>query len=164
MIQIRPATKSDIPAITDIYNEAILNSTATFDTDPKTYSDRLEWLKAHDAMHPVFVAEIKGQVVAWASLSKWSDRPAYDTTAETSLYVHKDFRKQGIGKQLVEMLVAAGREVGLHTLMARITEGNSQSVYLHERMGFAVIGTLREVGKKFGKYHDVHLLQCVFDA
>lgn len=162
MIYIRPATAADIPAITAIYNEAVRNTTATFDTDEKTVEDRLRWFEAHDEKHPVLVAEVNGTVAGWASLSEWSERKAYATTAETSLYVHTSFRKQGIGRQLMEVLVLEGRTLGLHTLIARITHGNEQSVYLHERMGFQLAGTLREVGEKFGVYHDVHILQLVY--
>jgi phosphinothricin acetyltransferase len=162
MIMIRPATENDVPAITEIYNEAVLNTTATFDTEVKSVEDRLKWFHAHDDSFPVFVATLHDRVVGWASLSRWSDRCAYDSTAETSLYVHADFRKQGIGKQLMDLLVKEGASIGKHTLIARITHGNEQSIYLHERLGFTVIGTLREVGVKFGKYHDVHMLQLVF--
>lgn len=162
MITIRPAEERDVPVITEIYNEAIRNTTATFDTEEKTLEDRLIWFRLHDQQHPVIVAEKGGRVAGWASLSRWSDRSAYDSTAETSLYVHVDFRKQGIGKQLMEVLVLQGRELGLHSLIARITQGNEQSVYLHERLGFRLVGTLKEVGVKFGKYQDVHLLQLVY--
>lgn len=164
MISIRPATEKDITAITDIYNDAVLNTTATFDTEPRTYSDRLEWLRKHGEQHPVLVAEADGQVAGWASLSRWSDRAAYDSTAETSLYVHSSFRHRGIGKQLMEMLVLSGRKAGLHSLIARITHGNEQSIYLHERMGFVMIGTMKEAGRKFGQYHDVHFMQKIFTA
>ena len=162
MLTVRPATENDVPVITEIYNEAILNTTATFDTEPKTVEQQLNWFRAHDASHPVFVGEIKNQVIAWASLSKWSDRCAYDSTAEVSIYVHKDFRNQGIGKQLMEIIVLEGKERGLHTLISRITSGNEKSIYLHERLGFEQIGILKEVGKKFDKFHDVHMLQKVF--
>lgn len=162
MITIRPATEKDVPRITEIYNDAILHTTATFDTEVKSLEDRVDWFRAHTDIHPVLVAEKENVVIGYACLSKWSDRSAYDTTAETSLYVHKDFRKQGIGKQLLEMLVLDGGSLGLHTLIARITSGNEQSVYLHERLGFEVVGTLKEVGKKFGDYHDVHVLQKVY--
>ncbi|MFN8155687.1 MAG: N-acetyltransferase family protein [Bacteroidia bacterium] len=162
MLNIRPAEEKDIPEITQIYNEAVRNTTATFDTEEKTTEDRLLWFRHHDEQHPVIVAEAEGRVAGWASLSKWSDRCAYDSTAETSLYVHVDFRQRGIGKQLMEVLVLEARKLGLHTLLARITHGNEQSIYLHERMGFQLIGTMKEVGIKFDKYHDVHMLQLVF--
>ncbi len=162
MLQIRPVTEFDILAITDIYNDAILNTTATFDTEVKTVEERLIWLRNHDANHPVLVAEINNEVIGWASLSKWSDRSAYDSTAEVSVYVQKDFRDQGIGKRLLEVITLEGQEKGLHTLISRITEGNEKSIYLHERLGFVTIGTLKEVGRKFGKLLDVHMLQRVF--
>ena len=127
MIQIRPAQPADVPLITEIYNEAIVNTTATFDTEIKTEEDRMIWLEAHDEMHPVLVAELNGNVIGWASLSRWSERAAYDTTAEVSLYVHKDFRNQGIGKKLLEVLTLEGQKAGLHTLLARITEGNDKN-------------------------------------
>jgi len=162
MITIRPATEKDVPRITEIYNDAILTTTATFDTEEKSLEDRVDWFRAHGKIHPVLVAEKNDVVIGYASLSRWSDRCAYDTTAETSLYIHKDYRKQGVGKQLLEVLVLEGEQVGMHTLIARITSGNEQSVYLHERLGFHVVGTLREVGKKFGNFHDVHMLQKVY--
>ena len=162
MLTVRPAAENDVPVITEIYNEAILNTIATFDTEQKTVEQQLNWFRAHDASHPVFVGEFKNLVIAWASLSKWSDRCAYDSTAEVSIYVHKDFRNQGIGKQLMEIIVLEGKERGLHTLISRITSGNEKSIYLHERLGFEQIGVLKEVGKKFDKFHDVHMLQKVF--
>lgn len=162
MLNIRPATENDVIAITEIYNEAILNTTATFDTDPKTVESRMKWFRAHDANHPILVGDINNKVVGWASISVWSDRCAYDTTAEVSVYVHKDFRNQGIGKRLLELLTLEGEERKLHTLISRITEGNEQSIYLHERLGFEHIGVMKEVGMKFGKFLDVHMMQKVF--
>lgn len=162
MITIRPARPEDVPAITEIYNDAILHTTATFDTDVKTEADRLSWLQQHDEKHPVLVAEKSGQVVGWASLSRWSERAAYDSTAEVSLYVHHDARNRGIGKQLLEVLTLEGKNVGLHSLIARITEGNEKSFYLHELFGFQTVGTLKEIGKKFGEYLDVRILQKIY--
>jgi L-amino acid N-acyltransferase YncA len=162
MITIRPANPEDVPAITEIYNDAILNTNATFDTEPKTEVDRLNWLQQHDEMHPVIVAEYNDEIVGWASLSRWSERAAYDTTAEVSLYVHKNARNKGIGKKLLEVLTLEGGRVGLHSLIARITEGNEKSFYLHELFGFETVGTLKEIGKKFGQYLDVRILQKIY--
>jgi len=96
-IQIRRAELADLEAITEIYNEAILTTTATFDTEPKTGAERLEWFQSHDERHPILVAVLGGRVIGWASLSKWSDRRAYDDTAETSFYVKADCRRRGVG-------------------------------------------------------------------
>ena len=81
---IRAATPADVPAIAEIYNEAILTTTATFDLEPKSLADRAEWLQSRGARHPVLVAEVDGRVVGFAALSRWSDRTAYDDTAETA--------------------------------------------------------------------------------
>ena len=162
MLNIRPATEQDLTAITQIYNDAIANTTATFDTEPKTVEERLQWFNNHDQLHPVIVAEINNSVIGWATLSKWSDRCAYDSTAEVSVYVHHDHRDKGVGKRLLEVLTLEGEKSGLHTLISRITQGNEKSIYLHERLGFENVGVLKEVGKKFGNYLDVHILQKVF--
>jgi len=162
MLLIRPASADDVSAIADIYNEAILNTTATFDLEPKSLSSRLQWLNDHDALHPVLVAELQGVVAGWAALSRWNEKRAYDSTAEISLYIHKDYRRKGIGRQLLEVLVAEGERAGFNVLIALITHGNEQSIHLHERLGFTHAGTLREIGFKFGRYQDVHILQRVF--
>jgi L-amino acid N-acyltransferase YncA len=109
------------------------------------------------------VAEQSGQVVGWASLSRWSDKAAYDGTAEISVYVSESQQGRGIGKRLLTDIVAAGQSAGLHTLIARITAGNAVSLHLHKQIGFTEVGTLREVGHKFGRYLDVHILQKIYE-
>jgi phosphinothricin acetyltransferase len=94
-VSIRHANPNDAAAIADIYNEAIRSTTATFDTEPKSAQERLQWLETHDERHPVLVAELDGQVVGWAALTNWSDRPAYGQTAESSFYVSRQFRAVG---------------------------------------------------------------------
>lgn len=161
---IRAASLADLDAITDIYNEAVLNTTATFDTEPKTVSQQREWFDQHSPRFPLLVAELGGVVVGWASLSRWSDRCAYAETAEASVYVHKDYRHRGIGKALLHALLMAGKGVGLHTVIARIAEGNEVSLRLFDSCGFARIGVMRQVGLKFGRRLDVHLLQLMLDS
>ena len=163
MISIRPATVNDIKVITQIYNEAIQNTTATFDTEIKTEEDRLKWFSDHDQKHPVMVAEAEGRVIGYASLSRWSDRCAYDGTAEVSVYVDRSFRGKGAGKKLLEMLTLTAEKNGLHNLISRITEGNLNSIHIHELFGFEHIGVMREAGIKFGKRLNVHMMQKVFD-
>lgn len=161
MISIRPATIADVPRITEIYNEAILNTTATFDTDIKSIEEQKEWFNRHDSMHPVIVSEAGGYVTGWASLSRWSERCAYDGTVEVSVYVDSAYRGQGTGKRLLEVLTLEAAKIGLHNLISRITEGNLSSIHIHERLGFEHIGVMREAGKKFGKYLDVHMMQKI---
>jgi phosphinothricin acetyltransferase len=162
MLTIRQATVNDMGIVADIYNDAILNTTATFDTETKTLENRIQWLDQHSAMNPVIVGELDGIVVGWASLSKWSDRCAYDTTAEVSVYVHKDFRDRGIGRKLLEVITLEGEKAGLHTILSRITQGNEKSIHLHEIFGYEHVGVLKEVGMKFGQFLDVHMMQKVF--
>lgn len=158
---IRRATFEDAQAIADIYNEAILTTTATFDTETKTVQERTRWLESHTERFPVLVAEVAGRVVGWASLSPWSERRAYAETAETSFYVHSEYRGRGIGRQLKAATIDAARQLGFHTLIARVAEGSEESLHLNASMGFVLVGTLREVGLKFGRRLSVHILQLM---
>jgi len=161
---IRRATVDDAAAITDIYNEAILTTTATFDTETKTVEERTDWLRSHDVRHPVLVAVVGGVVVGWASLTCWSDRCAYADTAETSFYVHSSHRGRGIGRKLKQEIIREARCLGYHTLIARVAEGSDGSLHLNRSEDFAFVGTLKEVGRKFGKLLDVHIFQKMLNA
>lgn len=162
-LTIRLADPSDAHAIADIYNEAIRTTTATFDTEPKTPEDRLLWLSEHDDRHPVLVGEVNGQVVGWAALTEWSDRPAYSNTAETSFYVSEKYRGKGIGRQLKERLLNEARQLGFYTLLARMAEESLASIHINESLGFRRIGTMKEVGSKFGRRLDVHMMQLMLN-
>jgi L-amino acid N-acyltransferase YncA len=152
-----------LPDIASIYNEAILHTVATFDTEPKTIEEMKTWFKKHDQKHPLLVAEKKGLIVGWASLSEWSDRCAYSETAEISLYVRKEHQGCGIGRKLLQEIMPEGQKMGLHTVIARIAEGNERSINLFKSEKFENIGVMKEVGKKFGKRLDVFLKQKIFD-
>jgi L-amino acid N-acyltransferase YncA len=162
-VLIRKAEPADVRAITEIYNEAILTTTATFDTEEKSVEDRLKWFRAHDEAHPVLVGVLGAKVVGWASLSAWSDRAAYAAAAETSIYVASECRGKGIGRILYKDLVEEARRLQYHTLVARIADGSVQSLRLHEGTGFVHAGVLREVGRKFGKLIDVHFYQKILE-
>ncbi|MCI4372955.1 MAG: N-acetyltransferase family protein [Thermoplasmata archaeon] len=156
---LRAARETDVSAIAEIYNEAVRTTVATFDTEPRSPEAQQEWLRHHGPLHPVLVAEHHGEVVGWASLSAWSDRPAYDGTAEVSFYVRSEYRGRGIGRALLTSLIAAADGLGLHALLARIADGNAVSVHLHEALGFRRVGVMKEVGFKFDRWIDVHLLE-----
>ncbi len=160
-IVIRPAVVADAQAIAAIYNEAILTTTATFDTETKSDLDRVAWLAAHDERHPVLAAEFEQQLIGYASLSRWSERRAYDDTAETSFYVKSEFRGQGVGRRLKEAILEEARRLGFHSVIARVAQGSEESLHLNLSMGFVLVGTLKEVGLKFGKRLDVHVLQMM---
>ena len=160
---IRNATVDDAKQITDIYNEAILSTTATFDTEVKTEQQGREWLEAHDERHPVFVAELDGSITGWGALTEWSDRPAYYQTVESSFYVAEAYRGRGIGRALKQKIVDEARRLGFHTLIARMAEGSDASYYLNEDVGFELIGTMKQVGRKFGRRLDVHIMQLMLN-
>ena len=162
MLIIRPARPDDLTAITEIYNEAILTTDATFDTEPKSVENQKEWFDNHNSRNPIIVAENDNNVIGWASLSKWSDRVAYSDTAEISVYIKDGHRGQGIGRQLIERIIRAGEEAGLHTIISRITAGNDESIHLHEKFGFEHIGVMKEVGYKSGRLLDVVLMQKIY--
>jgi L-amino acid N-acyltransferase YncA len=159
MDRIRAATEPDVASITAIYNDAVRNSTGTFDTEPRTVADRTEWFRVHDDRHPILVSERDGTVVGWGAVSAWSERPAYGATGEVSVYVAAPFRGQGVGRRLLEALLESAARRQYHTLLARIAEGNGASLRLHTGAGFTSIGVMRQVGWKFGRRLDVHLLQ-----
>jgi phosphinothricin acetyltransferase len=123
----------------------------------------LRWLEDHDERHPVFVAEVEGHIAGFASLTKWSDRPAYDRTVESSFYVAERFRGQGIGRALKQRVVEEARRLGFHTLLARAAEGSEASMHLNKAFGFQHVGTMKEVGFKFGRWLDVHILQLMLE-
>ncbi|MBN2462570.1 MAG: N-acetyltransferase [Dehalococcoidia bacterium] len=162
MLNIRQATSADLGQITNIYNDAIEKTFATFDTEPKTLEEQEKWFANHDARHPVLIAEQDGVIIAWASLSRWSDRHAYSDTAEISLYVKEEYRGKGTGKQLMQAIIQEGKTAGLHTAIARIAGSNKISADLCKSFGFQYIGTMKEVGKKFDQLLDVHLMQLIY--
>jgi phosphinothricin acetyltransferase len=162
MLKIRPAKIDDLNEITEIYNEAILKTVATFDTEEKTIAERKKWFNEHGKKNPIVVAEEHSNILGWAALSKYSTRCAYSDTAEISLYVKEEFQDRGIGKKLMEKIVQEGKNAGLHVIIARITDGNEKSIHLHKLVDFEHVGIMKEVGWKFGKILDVYLMQKIY--
>jgi L-amino acid N-acyltransferase YncA len=159
MFEIRAATPSDIKSITEIYNDAVLNTTATFDHDIQTEEERMQWLIHRKSMHPVIVGLINNEVAGWAALSPWNPKKGYDIIAEVSVYVHPEFQFQGLGSKLLHEIIIQGSKVGLHSLLSRITTDNIHSIHLHEKEGFVKTGVLHEAGQKFNRYLDVMIMQ-----
>lgn len=162
MLTLSRATIDHLEGITEIYNEAVLTTTATFDLEPVGLDEQRIWFAEHGNKYPIFVALEDDNVLGWISLSKWSGRCAYADTAEISIYIRDGFRGKGIGRMLMEKVLAEGKETGIHTVIARIADESEASIRLHESAGFTHIGTMKEVGKKFGKLLDVHMMQKIF--
>jgi phosphinothricin acetyltransferase len=160
-MHVRLARPTDSEPILEIYNEAVLRSTATFDLVPRTESEQAAWMAEHGGPHPAVVATDGGLVVGFGSLSPYRDKHAYATTVENSVYVHGDHRRQGIGRALLEELLRLAARHGFHTVIARIGERNTASIGLHEACGFELVGVEREVGRKFNRWLDVSVLQRI---
>lgn len=157
--------RDDLEAIFAIYNQEVLHGTATFDTVPREPERDEGWLTERDLRrHPVLVAEANGAVVGWASLAPWSPRPAYERTAEVSVYVHPAHRRSGVGRALLSALTERARAAGLGVLVARIAESDPASVALHRSLGFRGFGVQRRCGEKFGRLLDVELMDLHLDG
>ncbi|HYE06444.1 MAG TPA: GNAT family N-acetyltransferase [Planctomycetota bacterium] len=159
--RIETATAEHVAGIRAIYNEAIRTLSATFDTEEKSHEDRSRWLAERSERHPVIVALAGGAVVGWGSLAPFSDRPAWGRTVENAVYVADGHRGQGWGDAILAELMLRARAHGHHVVIARIVGGNSASMRLHARHGFELAGTLREVGWKFERWHDVVFMQAM---
>lgn len=145
--QIRLATETDVPAITEIYNQAIALGSATADISPVSVHSRSEWLRRHSAdRYPVLVAVIDSEVVGWCSLSPYRPgRQALRHTAEISYYVHVDFRGAGVGSRLIEHAIARCAQLGIKTLFAILLDINADSVRILEKFEFERWGHLPRV-------------------
>lgn len=162
-LNIRRAEADDAADIASIYNHYVRHSTATFDTELKTFEDRVRWLAEHGDDYPVVVGELDGRVIAWGSLSRWATRPAWAGTVEVSVYVAHDATGSGVGPEVLAHLVDAGRAAGFHALIAQIVADNQPSIKMAERAGFERVGTLREVGRKFDRWLDVALVERIIE-
>jgi len=154
---IRPATRDDLPRITEIYNHYIVNSAITFDLEPYTPDQRVRWFDEHNrgGRHRMFVAMDDGRVVGYACTGPFRDKAAYDTSAETSVYCAPDATGRGVGAVLYRALFDALEHADINRLLAGITLPNDASLKLHRKFGFTEVGVFSECGRKLGRYWDV---------
>lgn len=161
-MHVRPAELADAEAIAAIYNVEVLESTATFDLTPRSLDEQRTWQIERSGAHAVLVAlDDDGTVSGFASLSPFRARPAYSTTVESSVYVSVAHRRQGIARLLMIDLIATAQSHGFHSIIARIADSQQASLELHEQMGFELVGVEREVGRKFGRWLDVSVMQVL---
>lgn len=158
-MEVRLAAPGDAEDIRAIYNPEVLESTVTFDLVPRSLVDQQAWLEEHSGAYPAIVGLEDGVVVGFASLGPYRSRPAYATTVEDSVYVRRDLRGRGHGRTLLAELVDLATSHGFHAVMARIVDRHQASIGLHQACGFELVGTEREVGRKFGHWLDVVLMQ-----
>jgi phosphinothricin acetyltransferase len=158
-VSIRLATVDDAEAIRSIYNVEVTQSTVTFDLEPRSLAAQRDWLAARSGAHSAIVAVLDGEVIGFASLSPWKDRPAYRTSVEDSVYIHRAHQGRGVGRLLLTRLVEVADESGFHAMFGRIVGGHEASIGLHRALGFEVIGVEKEVGRKFGRWLDVVVVE-----
>jgi phosphinothricin acetyltransferase len=158
-IVLRRARPADNPRIAAIWNYEVTCTTATTETEPRSPTAQRRWLAAHDDAHPVIVAVSGGDVLGYGSLSPYRDRSAFRATVEDSVYVKTGLRGRGVGSGILEELLRLAYDRGHHAVMARITAGNGASQRLHGRLGFTVVGIERETAIKFGRWHDIVIMQ-----
>lgn len=156
-IVIRRLTGTDLPAVTSIYNHYIETTPITFDLAPFTLEGRQHWFAkfAPTGRYQAFAAERDGEVVGWANTSPFRTKAAYDTTVETTIYLTADATGLGLGRLLYRTLLDAISQEDIHRAYGVVTMPNDASVALHIAMGFSLIGQMKEVGRKFGRYWDV---------
>ena len=147
-LQIRVAKQTDLPAITEIYNQAIESGTSTADIAAVSLANRRKWLAAHNEDYPVFVAEEKGFVKGWCSLSPYRPgRMALRQTAEISYYIHKDFHGMGIGSSLIAEIINRCSDLGIKVLFAILLDTNYSSIGILEKFEFKKWGHLPGVAE-----------------
>ena len=161
-VLIRLADVDDAEAIRTIYNLEVTTATSTFDLVPRSLADQRAWLAARSgAFAAIVAADEDGAVVGFASLSPYKDRAAYSTTVEDSVYVDRRRGGEGIGTALLTRLLDVARASGFHAVIARIESSGAASLALHSRCGFELVGIEREVGRKFNRWRDVAVMQCL---
>lgn len=160
-VAVRDARETDLPEILAIHNNAIAVTTAIWDTETVGLEERRAWLRDRRAAgYPVLVGEIDGAVAGYASYAQWRPKSGYRQTVENSVYVADSYQRRGVATALLtELLARAERSGRVHAVIAAIESANTTSITLHQRFGFRIVGELPEVGRKFGRWLDLTLMQ-----
>ncbi|HQT99437.1 MAG TPA: N-acetyltransferase family protein [Acidimicrobiales bacterium] len=174
-MRTRVVERGDAAALLAIYNPEVVETKVTFDLVARTLDEQYAWIEAHRVTHQCLVLVndeddfgergARGErLLGFASLSPFRERPAYATTVENSVYVHRGARGRGAGERLLRDLITVAQESGFHSLIARIVGENEGSIRLHEKCGFTLVGTEIEVGRKHGTWLDVVEYQYVMES
>lgn len=160
-LSVRRATIADLPAITALYNRFVVETIVNFDIDPFTLEQRAVWFAqfAESGRRQLFVATVGAAFAGYAGSLTHKEKRAYETTVETTIYVDPAFSGRGVGRALYGALFAALDHEDVHCAVAGIALPNAASVAFHQSEGFTEIGCFRDVGRKFGRYHDVLWMQ-----
>ncbi|MBA2677714.1 MAG: N-acetyltransferase [Ktedonobacteraceae bacterium] len=160
-MQARRAFPADAPEIATIYNQGIEDRVATFETRARTAEDIKGWF---DEVHPVVALEQDGRVIAFASTSTYRDRACYAGIAEFSVYVHRDWRKRGVGRVTLEALLQEAEQAGFWKMVSRVFVENTASRALLRSLGFREVGIYEKHGKSDGVWRDVVIVERLFPS
>lgn len=165
MLTLRIATLADLPLIVDIYNSTIPSRMVTADLEPVTIDQRLTWFFAHDPQkRPIWVVQLGEDICGWVSLQSFYGRPAYEATAEISLYLRENYRGKGLGKRVLSRVMEECPQLGIETLLAFVFGHNEPSLRLFLKCGFAKWGHLPQVAQLDGIKRDVVILGKKIDS
>ncbi|PLK69644.1 GNAT family N-acetyltransferase [Rhizobium sp. TH135] len=161
---LRDATKADLPAILEIYNHAVAETTAIWNETLVDLDNRRAWFELRQTRgFPILVAEIDGRIAGYASYGDWRAFDGFRQSVEHSVYVEKDFYGRGLGKALMTTLIERAKAGNIHVMVAAIEAGNTGSIALHKSLGFRLVGTHHEVGQKFGRWLDLTMMELKLD-
>lgn len=153
-------------AMLEILNEAIANSTALYDYEPRTMAQMTSWfeIKKNENFPVIGIENAEGKLLGFGSYGTFRAWAAYKYTVEHSIYIHKNYRHQGLGKTIMEALIAEASKQNLHVMVGGIDATNKSSILLHEKLGFKHVGTLNEVGFKFDRWLDLAFYQLTLNS
>ena len=153
-------------AILDIFNEAIVNSTALYDYQPRPLESMISWFKTKEIGNfPVIGAiDLSNKLLGFASYGTFRNWPAYKYSIEHSVYIHPDHRRNGIGLALMQQLILTATEQQYHTMIGGIDMTNTSSIALHQKLGFTHTGTIKHAGFKFGRWLDLGFYQLLLET
>jgi L-amino acid N-acyltransferase len=161
---IRHATEKDLPGILEIYNDAIINTTAVYDYKEHTQEMRVKWFQEKKQNNfPVLVAVVENKIAGFSSYGWFRTWAAYKYSVEHSVYVHPDFRRRGIAKKILQRLIDEAKQKEVHTMIAGIDANNTISLELHKQLGFEQTAHMKQVGYKFGKWLDLIFMQLILN-
>ncbi|MDX6182827.1 GNAT family N-acetyltransferase [Flavobacterium sp. Fl-77] len=161
-IKLRPATTDDLEKILEIVNHSILHTTANYNYDIQTLEVQTKWFEDKKAKNlPIVVADLDGEVIGFGSYGQFREKIGYQYTVEHSVYVVESAIGKGVGGKLLTELIRLAKQQGIHVMIGAIDADNAGSIAFHEKYGFVVTGTLREVGYKFDHWLDLVFMQLV---
>lgn len=162
---IRDALLTDMPAVLEIYNDAVLNTTAIWNEQPVDLDNREAWFAARQTQgYPILVVvNDADQVLGYSSFGDWRPFEGFRHTVEHSVYVRADQRGNGLGPVLMQALIERAKTCDKHMMVAAIESGNAASIHLHERQGFIITGQMPQVGTKFGRWLDLTFMQLTLN-